>query len=118
MDFQKYIDNLHNQLKAVNADILEKEEELTKLKDFRTRIKGGLEVVNQIKSDTQQPETTLQEELRQEIKELQRHGGDMDAMWQCTNRHIASRQGPGVRYNMNIHKGITPWSTQHWLQRK
>ena len=35
MDFQKYIDNLHNQLKAVNADIVEKQEELDKLKEFR-----------------------------------------------------------------------------------
>ena len=83
MDFQKYIDNLHNQLKGVNADIVEKQEELDKLKEFRSRIKGGLEVVNQIESDNkpaERPPLQLQQEIRQEIQELQRHGGDMDAM--------------------------------------
>ena len=83
MDFQKYIDNLHNQLKAVNADIVEKQEELDKLKEFRSRIKGGLEVVNQIESDNkpeERPPLQLQQEIRNEIQELQRHGGDMDAL--------------------------------------
>jgi predicted nucleic acid-binding Zn-ribbon protein len=82
MDFQKYIDNLHNQLKAVNADIVEKEEEMEKLKDFRARIKGGLEVVNQIKTDTESapPQLQLQQEIRQEVEQMARHGGDMDAL--------------------------------------
>lgn len=83
MDFQKYIDNLHNQLKAVNADIVEKEEELSKLKDFRARIKGGLEVVNQIESDNkpaERPPLQLQQEIRDEIREMARHGGDMDKL--------------------------------------
>lgn len=83
MDFQKYLDNLTNQLKAVNADIVEKQEELDKLKEFRSRIKGGLEVVNQIESDNkpeERPPLQLQQEIRQEIQELQRHGGDMDSL--------------------------------------
>ena len=83
MDFQKYLDNLTNQLKAVNADIVEKQEELDKLKEFRSRIKGGLEVVNQIESDNkpaERPPLQLQQEIRQEIQELQRHGGDMDKL--------------------------------------
>lgn len=82
MDFQKYIDNLHNQLKAVNADIVEKEEELEKLKDFRARIKGGLEVVNQIKTDNESAPAPLQlqQEIRQEVQQMARHGGDMDAL--------------------------------------
>ena len=46
MDFQKYKTNLTSQLTAVNADIVEKEEELEKLREFRSRVKGGLEVVN------------------------------------------------------------------------
>jgi len=72
MDFQKYIDNLHNQLKAVNADIVEKEEEMEKLKDFRARIKGGLEVVNQIKTDAESapPPLQLQQEIRNTVKEM------------------------------------------------
>ena len=82
MDFQKYIDNLHNQLKAVNADIVEKEEEMEKLKDFRARIKGGLEVVNQIKTDTEStpPQLQLQQEIRQEVEQMARHGGDLDSL--------------------------------------
>jgi predicted nucleic acid-binding Zn-ribbon protein len=82
MDFQKYIDNLHNQLKAVNADIVEKEEEMEKLKDFRARIKGGLEVVNQIKTDAESapPPLQLQQEIRQEVEQMARHGSDMDTL--------------------------------------
>ena len=83
MDFQKYLDNLTNQLKAVNADIVEKQEELDKLKEFRSRIKGGLEVVNQIESDNkpeERPPLQLQQEIRQEVEQMARHGGDMDAL--------------------------------------
>ena len=68
MDFQKYLTNLDSQLKAVNADIMEKEEELEKLKDFRSRIKGGLEVVKQIQSDT--PPVPTREEIRKSVEEL------------------------------------------------
>lgn len=83
MDFQKYLDNLDNQLKAVNADIIEKQEELDKLKDFRSRVKGGIEVVKQIQSDTATKPAAplqLQQEIRQEVDQMARHGGDMDAL--------------------------------------
>jgi hypothetical protein len=84
MEFQKYLDNLDNQLKAVNADIVEKQEELDKLKEFRSRIKGGIEVVKQIQTDSATPTEPLQ--LQQEIRETvdklshDRHGGDLDAL--------------------------------------
>jgi predicted nucleic acid-binding Zn-ribbon protein len=80
MEFQKYLDNLDNQLKAVNADIVEKQEELDKLKEFRSRIKGGVEVVKQIQSDAST--TPLQQEIRETVDKLahDRHGGDLDAL--------------------------------------
>ena len=85
MDFQKYLTNLDSQLKAVNADITEKQEELDKLHDFRARIKGGVEVVKQIQSDcaTEASATgQLQQEIRESVNELTqgKHGGDMDAL--------------------------------------
>ena len=79
MDFSKYLDNLENQLKAVNADIIEKQEELDKLKDFRSRVKGGIEVVKQIQSEVSQP-SSLEQEIRNEVKQLTRPGGDMDKL--------------------------------------
>ena len=80
MEFQKYLDNLDNQLKAVNADIAEKQEELDKLKEFRSRIKGGVEVVKQIQSDA--ATTPLQQDIRESVDKLAqaRHGGDLDAL--------------------------------------
>jgi DNA repair exonuclease SbcCD ATPase subunit len=84
MEFQKYIDNLTNQLQLVNADIVEKQEELDKLKEFRSRIKGGMEVVKQIQTDLAEESTPLplQQEIQQSIQELTqgRHGGDLDAL--------------------------------------
>lgn len=84
MEFQKYIDNLTNQLQLVNADIVEKQEELDKLKEFRSRIKGGMEVVKQIQTDLAEESTPLplQQEIQQSIQELthKRHGGDLDAL--------------------------------------
>ena len=84
MEFQKYIDNLTNQLQLVNADIVEKQEELDKLKEFRSRIKGGMEVVKQIQTDLAEEPTPLplQQEIQQSIQELthKRHGGDLDAL--------------------------------------
>jgi len=82
MDFQKYLDNLTNQLKAVNADIVDKQEELDKLNEFRTRIKGGIEVVKQIQSDNAETpkQNEIQEGIRQEVEQMARHGGDLDAL--------------------------------------
>jgi hypothetical protein len=68
MDFQKYLTNLESQLKAVTVDIIEKEEELEKLKEFRSRIKGGLEVVKQIQSDN--PPVPSKEEIMRSVQEL------------------------------------------------
>lgn len=81
MDFQKYKTNLTSQLTAVNAEIVEKEEELGKLKDFRLRVKGGLEVITQIESDISGPSRTpapapaplptqLQQEIRKTVEDL------------------------------------------------
>lgn len=77
MDFQKYRTNLTSQLTAVNAEIVEKEEELGKLKDFRIRVKGGLEVITQIESDISNsnqtptsPPIQLQQEIRETIEDL------------------------------------------------
>lgn len=73
MDFQKYKTNLSSQLTAVNADIVEKEEELEKLREFRSRVKGGLEVVNQIEKDMSTPATPplqLQQDIRETVEEL------------------------------------------------
>jgi len=83
MDFQKYLENLESQLKAVNADIVEKQEELDKIKEFRTRIKGGIEVVKQIESDNKPAEREplqLQQEIRKEVDQMARPGGDMDSL--------------------------------------
>ena len=84
MEFQKYIDNLTNQLQLVNADIVEKQEELDKLQEFRSRIKGGMEVVKQIQTDLAEESAPLplQQEIQQSIQELTqgRHGGDLDAL--------------------------------------
>jgi len=68
MDFQKYLTNLESQLKAVNADITEKQEELDKLTEFRSRIKGGIEVVLQIQSDN--PPVPTREDIRKTVDEL------------------------------------------------
>ena len=68
MDFQNYLTNLDNQLKAVNADIAEKQEELDKLKEFRSRIRGGIEVVKQIQSDN--PSVPTRESIRKTVDEL------------------------------------------------
>lgn len=68
MDFAKYLTNLENQLKMVNSDIMEKEEELEKLKEFRSRVKGGIEVVKQIESDT--PAVPTKEDIRKSVQEL------------------------------------------------
>lgn len=68
MDFAKYLANLENQLKMVNSDIMEKEEELEKLKEFRSRVKGGIEVVKQIESDT--PAVPTKEDIRKSVQEL------------------------------------------------
>ena len=81
MDFQKYLTNLESQLKAVNADIMEKEEELEKLKEFRSRIKGGMEVVKQIQTDN--PSVPTKQDIMRSVEELAQSwltSGVLDAM--------------------------------------
>jgi len=68
MDFAKYLANLENQLKMVNSDIMEKEEELQKLREFRSQVKGGIEVVKQIESDN--PTVPTKEDIRKSVQEL------------------------------------------------
>jgi len=68
MDFQKYLTNLETQFKAVSVDIVEKEEELEKLKEFRSRIRGGIEVIRQIQSDN--PPVPTKEEIMKSVQEL------------------------------------------------
>jgi len=70
MEFQQYLENLENQLRAVNSDISEKQEELDKLKDFRARIKGGIEVVKQIQSDNPKPAAPTRQEIMQTVEEM------------------------------------------------
>ena len=73
MDFAKYLANLENQLKMVNSDIMEKEEELQKLREFRSQVKGGIEVVKQIESDSESKQSApiqLQQEIRNTVKEM------------------------------------------------
>ena len=105
MDFQKYLTNLDSQLKAVNSDIAEKQEELDKLHDFRARIKGGIEVVKQIQSDNPPPpvapKAPTREEIMQTVEELAQS-------WHSTDRHTTGRQGRGVPYNMKVLKGTHP----------
>ena len=74
MDFDKYKTNLTNQLAVVNSQIVEKEEELTKLKEFRLRIRGGLEAIDQIEADitasTTTPPLQIQQDIRETVQEL------------------------------------------------
>jgi hypothetical protein len=79
MDFQKYLDNLENQLKSVNADLSEKQEELDKLKEFKLRVKGGIEVVKQIQSEVPKS-PSLEQEIRKEVSQMARPGGDLDTL--------------------------------------
>ena len=74
MDFDKYKTNLTNQLAVVNSQIVEKEEELTKLKEFRLRIRGGLEAIDQLEADinasTTTPPLQIQQDIRETVQEL------------------------------------------------
>jgi len=74
MDFDKYRNNLKSQLAAVNSDIVEKEEELLKLKEFRSRVRGGLEAIKQIEEDVNStpaaPPLQIQQDIRETVQEL------------------------------------------------
>ena len=48
MDFTRYRDNLTSQLAKINSDIVDHEDSLSQLKELRARVRGGLEVLDQL----------------------------------------------------------------------
>ena len=93
MDFTRYRDNLTGQLAKINSDIVDTEEQLTQLKEFKARVRGGLEVLDQLEKDTPEKPTvtrgtasTIQGQIQKDIEELVgaskngRHGKDMDTL--------------------------------------
>ena len=95
MDFNRYRENLTGQLAKINSDIVDHEDSLSQLKELRARVKGGLEVLDQLEKD--QPEekepivtrgtaATIQGQIHKDIEQLVgatstgRHGKDMDTL--------------------------------------
>lgn len=95
MDFNRYRENLTGQLAKINSDIVNHEDALTQLKELRSRVKGGLEVLDQLEKE--QPEdkepivtrgtaATIQGQIQKDIEQLVgatsngRHGKDMDTL--------------------------------------
>ena len=93
MDFTRYRDNLTGQLAKINSDIVDTEEQLTQLKELKARVRGGLEVLEQLEKDAPEEPTvtrgtaaTIQGQIQKDIEELVgankngRHGKDMDTL--------------------------------------
>ena len=95
MDFTRYRDNLTGQLAKINSDIVDHEDSLSQLKELRARVRGGLEVLDQLEKDTPEEEqatvtrgtaATIQGQIQKDIEELVgasnngRHGKDMDTL--------------------------------------
>ena len=93
MDFTRYRDNLTSQLAKINSDIVDTEEQLTQLKELKARVRGGLEVLEQLEKDAPEEPTvtrgtaaTIQGQIQKDIEELVgankngRHGKDMDTL--------------------------------------
>ena len=93
MDFTRYRENLTGQLAMINSDIVDTEEQLTQLKELKARVRGGLEVLEQLESDAPEVPTvtrgtaaTIQGQIQKDIEELVgankngRHGKDMDTL--------------------------------------
>ena len=93
MDFTRYRDNLTSQLAKINSDIVDHEDALSQLKELRARVRGGLEVLDQLEKDTpEEPKvtrgtaSTIQGQIQRDIEELVgankngRHGKDMDTL--------------------------------------
>ena len=95
MDFNRYRENLTGQLSKINSDIVDHEDSLAQLKELRARVKGGLEVLDQLEKD--QPEkkeptvtrgnaATIQGQIQKDIEQLVgantngRHGKDLDTL--------------------------------------
>ena len=53
---------------------MQKEEELLKLKEFRSRVRGGLEAIKQIEDDVNStpaaPPLQIQQDIRETVQEL------------------------------------------------
>ena len=93
MDFTRYRENLTGQLAKINSDIVDTEERLTQLKELKARVRGGLEVLDQLEKDAPEEPTvtrgtaaTIQGQIQKDIEELVgaskngRHGKDMDTL--------------------------------------
>jgi len=93
MDFTRYRENLTGQLSKINSDIVDTEEQLTQLKELKARVRGGLEVLDQLEKDAPKEPTvtrgtaaTIQGQIQKDIEELVgaskngRHGKDMDTL--------------------------------------
>ena len=94
MDFTRYRENLTGQLAKINSDIVDTEEQLTQLKELKARVRGGLEVLDQLEKDapeekptvTRGTAATIQGQIQKDIEELVgaskngRHGKDMDTL--------------------------------------
>ncbi len=93
MDFTRYRDNLTSQLAKINSDIVDHEDTLSQLKELRARVRGGLEVLDQLEKDAPEKPTvtrgtaaTIQGQIQKDIEELVgaskngRHGKDMDTL--------------------------------------
>jgi len=93
MDFTRYRDNLTGQLAKINSDIVDHEDSLSQLKELRARVRGGLEVLDQLEKDAPEEPTvtrgtaaTIQGQIQKDIEELVgankngRHGKDMDTL--------------------------------------
>ena len=93
MDFTRYRDNLTGQLAKINSDIVDHEDSLSQLKELRARVRGGLEVLDQLEKDAPEKPTvtrgtaaTIQGQIQKDIEELVgaskngRHGKDMDTL--------------------------------------
>ena len=93
MDFTRYRENLTGQLAKINSDIVDTEAQLTQLKELKARVRGGLEVLEQLEKDAPEEPTvtrgtaaTIQGQIQKDIEELVgaskngRHGKDMDTL--------------------------------------
>ena len=93
MDFTRYRENLTGQLAKINSDIVDTEEQLTQLKELKARVRGGLEVLEQLEKDAPEEPTvtrgtaaTIQGQIQKDIEELVgankngRHGKYMDTL--------------------------------------
>ena len=92
-----YRTNLTGQLAKINSDIVDHEDNLSQLKELRARVRGGLEVLDQLEKDTSEKEeepptvtrgtaATIQGQIQKDIEKLVgatpkgRIGRDLDSL--------------------------------------